>query len=99
MPKFKLTGDNAGESLVLNDRYQFVDGEMVVSKASAELLEPILCGYYACVLEQDETIEEVAAPASNSLDKSVTSSAPEPAPAPASKTATAAKSAVAKSAE
>lgn len=73
MPAFKLTGDTAGATMSINDRYHFVDGELTVSKHDAQLLEPILCGYYGCVLEDTDVVEEVKEPASTSLEKTVTS--------------------------
>ena len=72
MPKFKLTGDNAGATVLINNRYDFVDGELTVSKNDATLIEPILCGYYGCVLEDTDEAEEIKEPASNSLGKTVT---------------------------
>ena len=73
MPKFKLTGHNAGATVLINNRYDFVDGELTVSKNDATLIEPILCGYYGCVLEDTDEAEEIKEPASTSLEKSVTS--------------------------
>ena len=73
MPKFKLTGDSAGATVLINNRYDFVDGELSVSKHDAQLLEPILCGYYGCVLEDSDEAEEIKEPASTSLEKTVTS--------------------------
>lgn len=73
MPKFKLTGDSAGATVLINNRYDFVDGELTVSKNDATLIEPILCGYYGCVLEDTDEAEEIKEPASTSLEKTVTS--------------------------
>lgn len=73
MPKFKLTGDSARATVLINNRYDFVDGELTVSKNDATLIEPILCGYYGCVLEDTDEAEEIKEPASTSLEKTVTS--------------------------
>ena len=73
MPKFKLTGGSAGATVLINNRYDFVDGELTVSKNDATLIEPILCGYYGCVLEDTDEAEEIKEPASTSLEKTVTS--------------------------
>ena len=73
MPKFKLTGDNAGATVLINNRYDFVDGELTVSKNDAALIAPILCGYYGCVLEATDEAEEIKEPAPTSLGKTVTS--------------------------
>lgn len=72
MKKFIATGPYEGESFVLNDRYKFVKGEMLVEDDDAEKIKPILCGFYACemhaveVAESDEEVDET------SLSKEVT---------------------------
>ena len=73
MPKFKLTGRNAGATVLINNRYDFVDGELAVSNNDAALIAPILCGYYGCVLEATDEAEEIKEPAPTSLGKTVTS--------------------------
>ena len=72
MPKFKLTGHNAGATVLINNRYDFVDGELTVSNHDAALIAPILCGYHGCVLEDTDEVEETKEPASTSLGKTVT---------------------------
>lgn len=56
MPKFILpNGDKS--TLVINDRYGFIDGEMPVSKADAPMIAKILCEYHGCELIQDPEVE------------------------------------------
>lgn len=72
MPKFILPGDVQGTK-VINDRYVFEDGVMIVPKAHVPLLEPILCAYYGCTVEEDEApTTDPVDPPSTSLDKAVT---------------------------
>jgi len=60
--KFSLTGSNEGKTVTINDRYAFVDGELVAeSDDIAQKLEPILCGYYGCKKE----VVEITAPAAD----------------------------------
>ena len=66
MKKFVTTGPYEGKTVVINDRYSFVDGEMTCSDEIGELVKPILCGFYACKVvdvpnsaaEYEETDEE-----------------------------------------
>lgn len=53
MPKFILPNDDKS-TLVINDRYGFVKGEMPVSAADAPMIAKILCEYHGCTLVQDE---------------------------------------------
>ena len=46
-----MTGEQAGQSLVINGRYQFNDGVHERNEDDGKLLENILCGYYGCTLE------------------------------------------------
>lgn len=48
MKKFILTGPYEGQTIVLNDRYGFEDGVLECDDKTAELISPILCGFYAC---------------------------------------------------
>lgn len=76
MKKFIATGEMAGKTFILNDRYSFVNGEMPVSDDDANKIKPILCDFYACELEDvtvDEPKEEVP---ESSLNKTVTQPKP-----------------------
>jgi len=57
MPKFRLPKAEKG-TVVINDRYVFVDGEMPVSKSDAPLIARILVEYHGCELVEDEEVEE-----------------------------------------
>lgn len=59
MAKFKLPEVHAGKSMILLDRYPFVDGEMRVSNADALKMAPVLVRLYECSVEMDV---EVAIP-------------------------------------
>lgn len=49
---FKLTGKNKGQTMVLNNRYAFVNGELVISdQHTAGKLQKILCEFNGCTLE------------------------------------------------
>jgi hypothetical protein len=48
------------ESKVINNRYNFVNGELSCDEDTAKLLEPILCGYYACKMIVEEPVVDVA---------------------------------------
>lgn len=48
MKKFTLTGPYEGKTINLNDRYGFTNGELECDDKTAELIAPILCGFYAC---------------------------------------------------
>ena len=75
--RFKLTGEQAGQSLVINDRYEFKDGVHERNEDDGKLLENILCGYYGCTLEWVDDTPAVAADsnAAPSLAKSETDAA------------------------
>ncbi len=74
MPKFKLPNAEKG-TVVLNDRYVFVDGEMPVSKADAPLIARILVEYHGCELIEDEEVAETKpAPVDGSLTAEKTKS-------------------------
>lgn len=72
MKKFIATGEMAGKTFILNDRYSFVDGEMPVSDDDAAKIKPILCGFYACEIEDvaEPVVEDLAG--ETSLSKTVT---------------------------
>ncbi len=56
--------------------YHFHDGQHVRNEFDGPLVEPMLCGYYACKLEViDDTPEQTIEPDSGSLAKSNTSAA------------------------
>ena len=44
----KLTGDLKGKTIVINNRYQFVDGELRVNHSDGQLIKNILVNFYAC---------------------------------------------------
>jgi len=46
--KFVLTGPRKGKTVLLNKRYQFVNGEFECSAKDAIKLQRILCRYYGC---------------------------------------------------
>lgn len=75
--RFKLTGEQAGQSLVINDRYEFKDGVHERNEDDGKLLENILCSYYGCELEWVDDTPAVAADsnAAPSLAKSETDAA------------------------
>lgn len=76
MKKFIATGEMAGKTFILNDRYSFVKGEMPVTDEDANKLKPILCDFYACELENvvdEDPKEEVS---ESSLNKAVTQAKP-----------------------
>jgi hypothetical protein len=52
MYKFHLTGKRSGHTLVLLDRYSFLNGEMVCSGKDAKAARPILCEFYGCTVEK-----------------------------------------------
>ena len=72
MKKFIATGEMAGKTFILNDRYSFVDGEMPVSDDDATKIKPILCGFYACEIEDVTEPDEGKAADDSSLSKTVT---------------------------
>lgn len=56
---FILTGKRKGKTEVVNKRYQFVNGAMVVSSdEDANLMKPILVGFFACEMVPLEVYEE-----------------------------------------
>ena len=75
--RFKLTGEQAGQSLVINDRYEFKDGVHERNEDDGKLLENILCGYYGCELEwvDDTPVSTQDANAAPSLAKTETDAA------------------------
>ena len=89
---FKLTGEQAGKDVIINDRYMFVGGEMPASVADAALIAPILCTYYACELtmveveapeiDESTTLNVASTKGNDSLQASVTKVAPAVATAP-----------------
>lgn len=56
---FTLQGPLEGKTLVILDKYSFVDGKMHVSETDAILMRQILCNHYGCDLafEQVEAQE------------------------------------------
>lgn len=62
MPKFILPDAEPG-TVIINDRYRFVDGVMPVSKADAPMIARILCEYHGCELVEDEEVEAELVPA------------------------------------
>lgn len=72
MKNFIATGERAGKTFILNDRYSFVDGKMPVNDDDAVKIKPILCGFYACEIEDvaEPVVEDPAG--ETSLSKTVT---------------------------
>lgn len=84
MPKFKLPNAEPG-SVVINERYHFVDGVMPVSKTDAPMIARILCEYHGCTLVEDEEVEadqSIAESGSLAVDNTKTGAEPAPEPAP-----------------
>ena len=78
MPKFILPDAEPG-TVIINDRYCFVDGVMPASKSDAQLLARILCEYHGCELIEDEEVEAsqiTAESASLAVDNTKTGVAP-----------------------
>lgn len=75
--RFKLTGEQAGQDVVINDRYVFKNGVHERNENDGNLLENILCGYYACELEwvDDTIVSAQDANATPSLAKTETDAA------------------------
>lgn len=71
--RFSLTGEQEGKSLVINDRYAFVNGVLEVNEADGALMKTILCEYYACKMDViDTSVEQKIESPDASLAKSVT---------------------------
>lgn len=90
MPKFILPDAEPG-SVVICDRYHFVDGVMQVSKADATMIARILCEYHGCELVEDDEVEAELIPAESAslaVDNTKTGVAPaaEPVKAKAAET-------------
>lgn len=75
--RFKLTGEQAGQSLVINGCYEFKDGVHERNEDDGKLLENILCGFYACELEwvDDTPVVNKESDAAPSLAKAETEAA------------------------
>ena len=75
--RFKLTGEQEGQTTVINGRYQFNDGVHERNEDDGKLLENILCGYYGCTLEwvDDTPAAATDSNATPSLAKSETDAA------------------------
>ena len=75
--RFKLTGEQEGQTTVVNGRYQFNDGVHERNEDDGKLLENILCGYYGCTLEwvDDTPAAATDSNAAPSLAKSETDAA------------------------
>jgi hypothetical protein len=75
--RFKLTGEQEGQTTVINGRYQFNDGVHERNEDDGKLLENILCGYYGCTLEwvDDTPAAATDSNAAPSLAKSETDAA------------------------
>lgn len=75
--RFKLTGEQEGQTTVVNGRYAFKDGVHERNEDDGRLLENILCGYYGCTLEWVDDTPAVATDsnAAPSLAKSETDAA------------------------
>lgn len=74
MKKFILNGPDKGETKVVNHRYSFTDGVMECTDGDAEKIQPILCGYFGCVMEDiPEEIDDTPK-GDGSLSKEVTKS-------------------------
>jgi hypothetical protein len=80
MYRFILTGSDKGQTKVLLDKYQFVDGVMdIEGQGIAEKLQKILCRYYGVTCELVvavvEKTEKTEAAKKTSLAKADTKSA------------------------
>lgn len=76
MPKFVLPKALKERTVVINDRYAFIDGEMNVSNSDAKKLERILCRFHGCELVEDakasEEVAETVEPAKPTLAAAAT---------------------------
>lgn len=69
LPPRKDGKDHQGEQII-NNRYRFVDGRLEVSDDTAKKIEPILCRFYSCTVEdvpvvaKEEKIDEASLKAS-----------------------------------
>ena len=92
MPKFLLPNAEPG-TVIINDRYRFVDGVMPVSQADAPMIARILCEYHGCELVDDEEVagEDSKVAESGSLAVDVTKNEPAVEVKPAKQEAKAAK--------
>jgi hypothetical protein len=59
---------------IVNNRYQFTDGKLVVDEVTGALIEPILTGYFGCELKITSEVKEVKV----SEEPSLTSTATKP---------------------
>ena len=75
--RFKLTGEQEGQTTVVNGRYAFKDGVHERNEDDGKLLENILCVYYSCTLEwvDDTPAAATDSNAAPSLAKSETDAA------------------------
>jgi hypothetical protein len=75
--RFKLTGEQEGQTTIINGRYQFNEGVHERNEDDGKLVEIILCNYYGCILEWvDDTPAAVTdSNAEPSLAKSETDAA------------------------
>ena len=73
--KFILTGEMEGKTLTINDRYAFVDGELIVDKDTADKIGTILVPYYGCKRETVEEAVVTGEPKESSLSTSNTKGA------------------------
>ena len=92
MPKFLLPNAEPG-TVIINDRYRFVDGVMPVSQADAPMIARILCEYHGCKLVDDEEVagEDSKVAESGSLAADITKNEPAAEVKPAKQEAKAAK--------
>lgn len=76
---FTLGGPLEGKTMVILDKYSFVEGKMHVSAIDAALMKRILCEHYGCTLTHidAETGEETDSPELSSLAVGVTRGATE----------------------
>lgn len=59
---FLLQGERKGQTTVLNKRYSFVNGAMVVaSDEDANMMKPMLVDFYACKMVDLERYQEALA--------------------------------------
>lgn len=59
---FKLQGPLEGKTVVILDKYSFVDGQMHVNSTDALLMQRILCGHYGAELTFEDVAQEATAP-------------------------------------
>lgn len=59
MYRFILTGKNEGKTVLINNRYEFINGLYEVNDDDGEKIKPILVDFFACRLTKINDSTEV----------------------------------------